>query len=218
MTVCQHKSVFLDEDETKCRVCSQSLTFPARPPAPADEKDRRRDRLAASGEKRRRDSSPVEDQVVTQHQDQEVTPERQAIPSTQLLTCSCCKEQLAQENFHHRNNPAAAKRLFRSYRCRGCVAFGNRIRRQQQPEAIRARDRQRAQRYYLSLTLAQKMQYRTSKEANNLATKRHRARQNGIPVLIQKAGRLPTLVKPICRVAATCPLRSYCTIEGKGVA
>ena len=123
-----------------------------------------------------------------------------------------------QENFHHRNSPAAAKRLFRSHRCRGCVAFGNRIRRQQQPEAIRARDRQRAQQYYLSLTLVQKMQYRTSKEANNLATKRHRARQNGIPVLIQKAGRLPILVKPICRVAATCPLRSYCTVESKNLA
>ena len=59
---------------------------------------------------------------------------------------------------------------------------------------------------------------KTSRKDNAAAVKRYQARQTGSPVLRQRPGRAPIHVKPICRVAASCPLRSFCTVEGKGVA
>ena len=205
--ICQHSATYLDVDETKCRTCGQSLTYPRRAPGPQDKKDRARDIRLLAGELRRRDELPVE-----------------VVEVSQLLMCHCCREMLAPENFHHRNIPTAAKRQFRSNRCRGCTSFRLRIKRQQDPESTRQRDRARRERYIGAFTPEQRQQEKERRGAaqdtaeNRAAQTRRRARKAGIPVMIQTAGRLPTLVKPVCRVAATCPLRSYCTIEGKGVA
>ena len=39
---------------------------------------------------------------------------------------------------------------------------------------------------------------------------RHRARKEGREVLLQRRGKSPILLKPVCRVAMTCPLAPYC--------
>ena len=177
MTTCPHKVVYLDEDETKCRVCSQSLTFPARPPGLEDEKDRRRDARIIAGESHRRYTRV------------EVEQDTQA--STQLLKCFCCKELLSPENFYANNSPTARNRAFRSWRCRNCASFRSRTQRAQNPEAYRLRDRTRRTQYQESLTVEQKQQEkeRRNKTGNAAAQTRRRARQDGIPVPLQRPGR-----------------------------
>ena len=138
--------------------------------------------------------------------------------SAPSLLCTCCKQAMAPEAFHVSNRPGAKSRGYRAARCRPCTAFANRTRRQQDPEGVRQRDKERADRYRGAWTPEQRMKYRTTKAKNNLAAKRHRARLAGIPVLIQTAGRLPTLVKPVCRIYQGCPLRQFCTVEGKNLA
>ena len=208
-------------------MCSQSLTFPARPPGPEDERDRRRDLLAASGEKRRT-LTPVEDQdqVVTQHQDQEVLPERQdtntqASPSAQLM-CHCCREMLPPSDFYANNYPKARNRLFRSWRCRGCTSFRLRVTRQLDPEGTRRRGREQRARHSAGMTPgqreAEKQRREKTRESTNAASRRYQARRRGAPVPLQRQGRLPVFIKPICRISEGCPLRRFCTIENKGLA
>ena len=86
MTVCQHKSVFWDEDEEKCRACGQSLTYPPRAPGLEDLKSRKRDVRIAAGEHRRRDSSPVEVEA-----------------EVEQLLCHCCRMLLAPDDFYRNN-------------------------------------------------------------------------------------------------------------------
>ena len=224
MTTCQHKTVFWDEDEWRCRTCSQSLSFPARPPGPEDEIDLKKARRITAGEHRRLTLTPVEDQDQVVIQDQVVLPERQAIPSTQLLICHCCMAMLPQENFHHRNSTAAAKRQFRSNRCRPCTAFQLRVQRQLDPERTRQRDQERRARYQAALTPGQRdleKQRRGAagnKMGNALAQVRSRARQDGRGVPKQRPGRPSLHIKPVCRIYRGCPLREYCTTEAKGLA
>ena len=207
MTTCQHKSVFLDEDEEKCRACGQSLTYPRRAPGPEDARNRKRDTRIAIGENHRR-YTPVEQEII------QVEAEVEASPSTRLLPCSCCKEMLPPDSFYARNSPAARNREYRASRCRGCTAFRLRVKRQQDPEGMRQLDRERRERYLKSLTPEQREQEtkynRTSREANTAATQRYRARKEGRGVLKQRRGKNPVLLKPVCRVADTCPLAPYC--------
>ena len=97
MTTCQHKTVFWDEDEWRCRTCSQSLSFPARPPGPEDVKNQKRDTRIASGDKRRKHTPVVEVQEV------------QASPSAPLLLCHCCQKMLPQNDFYRNNHPAGGE-------------------------------------------------------------------------------------------------------------
>ena len=205
MTVCQHKSVFLDEDETKCRVCSQSLTYPPRAPGLEDERDRKRDTRISAGEGHRK-LTPVE---------------VEASPSAPLLLCYCCKELLPPENFYANNSQTARNRGYRAWRCRACTAFRLRVQRQQNPAGIKLRDQERRKRYLIALTPEQREQERkrarTSRKDNAAAVKRYQARKSGVPVLRQRQGRQPIYLKPVCRVFQTCPLRPYCTTENKGL-
>ena len=220
-TACQHPPAaqYLDVDETRCRACATSLTFPRRPPTPGDAKDRQRDLLISGGEKRRvTEPLEVEDQEVTQHQVQEVLPERQdtdtqAIPSTPSLVCTCCKLTLPLKEFS--TNLRALKRAQHSYQCRGCQAFRSRLGRELNPEETRRKGRERRQRYTANLTpeqqAAAKLRRRESLESTNSASRRYYARNaRGRPVPKQRQGRPVLLLKVICRIRDNCPLASYC--------
>ncbi len=134
-----------------------------------------------------------------------------------LLRCSCCKEEKPQFCFG-----GASRNVYRASRqnqCRGCDAFRRRIKRQQRGPEITERDRLRAKEYRENMTPEQRARYRTPKESGNAAHRRWYAREaKGRPVPKQRAGRIPLLVKPACRIAASCPLRDYCTSESKGLA
>ena len=208
---CQHPPVgqFWDVDEWRCRACSSSLSFPPREPTPADAKELKRYGESYRGE---RESTRVE---------VEKAVEVVEVQETQLLACTCCKLMLPTGSFYSRNSPKAEKRFFRASRCKGCSAFQLRARRQQQPTETRLRDRTRAAKYRLLLTADQRAIHATAratnKAANNAAVRRYRQRLTGRPVMVQTAGRQAVHIKPVCKVAATCPLRSFCTVEGKGL-
>ena len=134
-----------------------------------------------------------------------------------LLRCSCCQQDLPQFCFNR--NPRAAHRDFRNGQCRGCVAFQRRVKREQNPKAARARDRQNGEKFRAENPgYFNKPKTAESKESNRLAVARLAARKSGRPVLKQRPGKLAILQKPICRVYETCPLREFCTTEGKGLA
>ena len=201
---CEHPagSRFWDGDESKCRVCGDSVTFPRRVPTAQDARDRRRDARITAGEHRRRDESPVVE-----------VQEVEASPSAPLLLCHCCKELLPANDFYRNNSQTARNRGYRASRCRGCTSFQLRVRRELNPEGTRQRDRARRERYIGALTpiLRELEKQRRDTTRNASAVKRYQARRAGTPVMVQKAGRLPIHIKPICRVAATCPLRTFCT-------
>ena len=201
--ICQHSATYLDVDEVKCWSCNTSLTYPACPPGPEDAKDRRRDVRILAGEHRRRDSSPVEVETEV----------------SQLL-CHCCQKMLPQNDFHVNNHQAAKNRNYRAPRCRGCIAFRLRVKRQLNPEGARQRDQERRKRYLIALTPEQREQEKQRRGAaeNALSQVRSRARKSGKQVPLQRAGRAPLHVKPVCRISEGCPLRRYCTIEAKGLA
>ena len=201
---CEHpaESRFWDGDETKCRVCGDSLSFPRRVPTAQDAKDRRRDVRIAAGEQRRRDSSPVE--------------------VSQLLICHCCRIMLPPENFYTNNSPAARNRGYRAWRCRPCAAFQLRVRRELNPEGTRQRDRARRERYIGALTpilrkLEKQRRGAGNAAGNALAQVRSRARQSGKQVPLQRAGRAPLYLKQICRISEGCPLRKFCSTEAKNL-
>ena len=211
---CEHPpaSRFWDSDEERCRSCNGSLSFPPRSPTRDDAKELKLESLSFRGDKRRA-YTPVEAVEVEVEKAVEVEVE------VQLLPCTCCKLMLPTDSFYTRNNPKAAKRLFRTSRCKGCTAFALRVKRQQNPE-LRERAKLRQARYQAALTPEKRERERQRRDtsANPSAVKRYQARKAGIPVMVQKAGRLPIHIKPACRVAETCPLREYCTVEGKGLA
>ena len=97
MSTCQHKAVFLfwDEDEVKCRVCSQSLTFPARRPTAVDDTERKRDLRLAGGEKHRSNYALVEQGI----EDEDVEVGEEVVEVAPLLTCRCCREVLPSDRF-----------------------------------------------------------------------------------------------------------------------
>ena len=201
--ICQHSATYLDVDETKCRTCGQSLTYPRRAPSPQDKKDRARDIRLLAGELRRRDELPVE-----------------VVQVSQLLMCHCCQKMLPQNDFHVNNHQAAKNRNYRAPRCRGCIAFRLRVKRQLNPERFRERGKERRARYQAALTPEQREleKQRRDTTRNAAAVKRYQARRAGTPVMVQKAGRPPIHIKPICRISEGCPLRRFCTIENKGLA
>ena len=139
------------------------------------------------------------------------------------LPCLCCRELLPLDSFSARNNPAAKSREFRASYCRACMAFRSRVKRESDPEGARQRSRQYRQTFLANLTPEQQDAYRQQraaqpKDAVNAAGRRYQARKHGKNVLKQRPGRAAILLKPVCRVFETCPLRPYCTTEGKGLA
>ena len=132
-----------------------------------------------------------------------------------LLSCSCCKSMLPQFSFS--KQAKMVNREGRNSACKGCLAFRSRIRREQRPEEIRAKDRLRMAEYWRTAQAKGRQRSPTSPADSAAAAKRHRARKAGRDVLLQRPGRSPMLMKPVCRVAASCPLRSFCSVESKGV-
>lgn len=132
------------------------------------------------------------------------------------LRCSCCKEHKPQ--FCFGGATSNTYREGRANQCRGCTAFQRRVRRQQRGPEVTERDRLRAKEYRAGLTPEQKAKYRVSEKAHNASRRRWYARKvQGRAVPKQRAGRIPLLVKPMCRIAASCPLRKFCTVESKGI-
>ena len=207
--ICQHSATYLDVDEVKCWSCNTSLTYPARPPGPEDEKDRRRGVRIAAGEHRRRDEPQAIQEVV----------QAEVVEVSQLLMCHCCREMLAPGDFYRNNSPTARNRGFRAWRCRACTAFRLRVQRQLDPEGTRQRGKERRARYQAALTPGQREMEKQRRDTtgNASAVRRYQARQDGRPVPLQRSGRLSLHIKPVCRVFQTCPLRPYCTAEAKGL-
>ena len=201
--ICQHSATYLDVDEVKCRACSQSMTYPRRPPGPEDEQGRRRDTRIASGEHRRRDSSPVEVEA-----------------EVEQLLCHCCRMLLAPGDFYRNNSPRARHRGYRAWRCKGCTSFRLRVQRELKPEAIRQQGRERRQRMIDDMTPEQREHGRkkTTRKDNASAVKRYQARKSGTPVPLRRAGRTPLYLKQICRISESCPLRRFCSTESKNLA
>ena len=237
-TICVH-SPFFDIDEWRCRLCSRSLTYAPRSPGTAEKRDRENghpEALVTGIDPR----TPIVYTSCLKCRDHGVVQQvrgkvrcfgcgavllavnangRHSLPPftpPRLLECTCCRELLPQ--FCFSRNARAAHRERRNAMCRGCLAFRERVKREERPETVRAIDRQRQATWRAGLTPEQRKAKAPSKAAVNAAGQRYRARQNGRGVLKQRAGRQPILVKPICRVAAVCPLRDYCTTEGKGLA
>ena len=188
-------------------MCSQSMTFPRRAPGPEDELERRRGTRIAAGERHRK-LTTVE---------VEASP-----PAPLMLICHCCRQILPWENFYANNSPTARNRGYRAWRCRRCTSFRLRVRRELDPEGTKRRGREQRARYAAGMTPGQReseKQRRTkTKEATNAASRRYQARRRGTPVPLQRSGRLPVFIKPICRISEGCPLRRFCTIENKGLA
>ena len=132
-----------------------------------------------------------------------------------LLECTCCREFKPQFAFGRMNTHHGKNREYKQHKCRGCQAFRARVKRESDGERLRAMDRNRAtnrpRRISRPLTEAQR-------QAHLLSVKRYNARQQGRNVLKQRNGRQSILLKPICRVADTCPLKEFCTVEGKALA
>ena len=195
-TTCPHPpgSLYLDVDEEKCRLCNTSLTFPARAPGPQDGNGSRQ------GEHRKAAEEAAETAPVT------------------VLPCTCCRESLPSEAFS--TNRAAVHRGQRSYACRACTAFRQRVRLATNGEAIRQRNRERMAVYreQPGKREVHNDASRQQREAVNAAGRRYRARTiKGRDVPKQRAGRPVILLKQICRISENCPLRSFCTVENKGL-
>ena len=131
-----------------------------------------------------------------------------------LLPCACCKSTLPQFSFSKQTK--MVNREGRNSNCRGCLAFKGRVRREQRLDEIRERDRLRMGEYWAKDDERRKRPP-NNRAASAAATRRYRARKEGKGVLLQRRGKTPILLKPVCRVAASCPLRSFCTVESKGL-
>ena len=131
-----------------------------------------------------------------------------------ILPCACCKSTLPQFSFSKQTK--MVNREGRNSNCRGCLAFKGRVRREQRLDEIRERDRLRMGEYWAKDDERRKRPP-NNRAASAAATRRYRARKEGKGVLLQRRGKTPILLKPVCRVAASCPLRSFCTVESKGL-
>ena len=125
-----------------------------------------------------------------------------------LLPCACCKSMLPPYCFSRQAK--MLRREGRNSTCRGCVAFRSRVRREQRSDEIRERDRLRMAEYWERAKADGRQRPPADKAATAAATQRHRARKEGREVLLQRRGKSPILLKPVCRVAMTCPLAPYC--------
>ena len=125
-----------------------------------------------------------------------------------ILPCACCKSMLPPYCFSRQAK--MLRREGRNSTCRGCVAFRSRVRREQRSDEIRERDRLRMAEYWERAKADGRQRPPADKAATAAATQRHRARKEGRGVLLQRRGKSPILLKPVCRVAMTCPLAPYC--------
>ena len=183
---CQHTTTFFDVDETKCRSCGRSLTFPPRAPAPNEK---------------------AGNNVVVGREGPRKKP-----PS---LICTCCQKTLPATAFN-----SFARNVHRGGKanlCRVCDNFRQRVYRLRDPEGYRRRTSANQTRFLARMSPDEKRQYQqltpAGKQANAEADKRRRARQQGRPVMLQRAGRPAVHIKQICRVSASCPLRKFCTTD-----
>ena len=244
---CSDPTPYADDDEVRCRSCHRSLSHPRRTPGDDDAASVKGENLAVAGiartGKRTTKATPAvrvscvkcrlqtsgvrlncpscEQVLVVLKSTTRALGEVYVLPpftAPRLLRCSCCQELLPQFCYSVRNNESSRNREFRASQCRGCMAFRLRVRREQNPDGVRARDRARQGVWYGGLSVERKATLtKTPKADNNAAVRRYYARTKGRKVMKQARGRSPILLKPICRVADSCPLRSYCTVESKGL-
>ena len=225
---CQHPpgARYWDTDEWRCRECARSIPFApldtsvTEPePEPRSAKPLVVACLQCKAEIEVKHAGPVVCGcgLTLFHVGVDGTHRLPDFDPPRLLRCSCCKEEKPQFCFG-----GATRNTYREGRanqCRGCAAFQRRIKRQQRGPEITERDRLRAKEYREKMTPEQRARYRTPKEAVNAAHRRWYARKaKGRPVPKQRAGRIPLLVKPTCRIEVSCPLRTFCTVENKGLA
>ena len=225
------------DNETRCRSCGRSLSLPATTP---DAQLLAEVESQGSGNPRAKVDAPImcccvrcrlEISCVRQYcpgcEQQIVVFQSQTIRGGAVyvlppfnpprsLRCSCCKQLLPQSAFaRDRNRP---NRDYRNSRCRGCASFRARVRWQNLSESGKAVQRQQQQDYRDRAKAEGRVLGVTDKAARAAAGRRSWARKSGKSApLLQRRGRLSIHVKPICRVADSCPLRSFCTVESKGV-
>ena len=231
-TNCQHSAVFQDDDEVRCRECSRTVSYLAppirysylgsgKPFAEDDDTANRqegvRPRLRCLACRQRGDlhgdvvkCRRCEATLAVKGEDGALhsppfTPPR-------YLACSCCHFVLPQFSFNF--NKKAVNRESRDYYCRACGAFRQRVRREQQGDYMQSESRRRAEavkRKREAGELPPLEMTAERREAVNAAGRRYRARQTGRAVPKQRPGRPVIHFKPICRIGASCPLRSYCS-------
>ena len=237
-TICNHAPYF-DMDEWRCRTCGRSLTFPTL--TPQEHRAEEKQRPAAPSTLLRGTFAPERESVVAPvscvrcHRrgtfsedgdgsvycaldklDIAVTHPNGDLrlpdfDPSRLLRCSCCSMDLPQ--FCFSRNARAAHREFRNAQCRGCMAFRQRVRREEQGDHMRAESRRRAEevkRKREAGELPPMQTTATRREAVNAAGRRRNARNAGRSVPKRRAGAPVLLIKPICRIRDTCPLASYC--------
>ena len=217
---CPHPpgSWYWDSDEERCRLCNDSITFPRRPPTADDQRDRKQDLLAIAGERRRRPAKEeVEEEVEEAAAAAKAAAEEKAKAAAPVLLCTCCHETLPLDAFYV--NRKAVHREQRGYACRRCTAFRQRVKLATGGEAMRQRNRERMRKYMAQpeKRKAHNESAKKRRESQNAAGRRRNARDAGLPVPIQRAGRAPIYLKQVCRISESCPLREFCTTENKGL-
>ena len=222
-STCDH-SIYWDQDELKCRACGRSLSYPARPPDPSEGRPRpnvgRRGprntppptepycvacRLQGQPDLTGNTICPGCDETVAVA---DVDGNLQLPPydPPRLLQCACCGRALPPVAFSR--DAKAIHRESRNANCRTCLAVRARSKRQVNPEAVRAVDRERRVRY-LAGSPDRKMKHRGSRAANNEAVQRYVARKRGETVPKLRAGR-PIILKAIICREPSCPLAAFC--------
>ena len=230
---CHHPVPYQDDDETRCRTCGRSISHPLRTPEEAEaEMKAADDRRVGTGPGGRipREDYPTASCLrcrievyihpfpsgtvacacdsVLLHVDSRGNHKFPDFTPPRSLRCSCCKEMLPQFSFHRER--LKTTREGRASACRGCVAFRNRIKREQRPTEVRERDRIRMEEYRAKVKTEGRDMPRASAAANQAAVQRYRSRKQGRDVLKQRQGKNPILLKPTCRVIRVCPLAPYC--------
>ena len=214
-TGCQHERTYRDEDEEKCRSCHRSLTYPPRPPMEII--------LSCIGCRLSQKGEVLDGKAIC-HRCYDTLLVVDADGTHQLpprkLLCTCCKTWLDQGDFYH--DTTMSHRDYKTSWCRGCTAFRRKVQREQDPEPNRARARDHSRKIQAERVAGTRPPIHASlspeqKAKKRLAVKRVQARAAGQPVLLLRPGREAVHSKPICRIAAACPLREYCTTEKKGL-
>ena len=232
---CEHPigSRYLDVDEERCRLCNTSLTFPPRAPGPQERRQRnpaikRQPRVmqAASCLRCRRvlqfssvDVGPFwclgcESRLMLVDSDGNhgfppFTPPRD-------LECGCCHRMLPAFCFYA--DASRPGRDGRHTKCRRCYAVTQKAERVGNPEKHRERARHYSRKNQAERVAGERPQVHSLLTPDQKASKaqaviRSRARKNGRAVPMQRPGRTNIYLKPVCKIAADCPLSKFCTTD-----
>ena len=233
--ICEHPgaSVYLDEDELKCRVCGRSVTFPGHPPGPQE----RRQRNPAIKRKPRvlQSASCLQCRRVLQFSSVDVGPfwclgcESRLLlvdsdgnhgfpPFTppRDLECGCCHRMLPAFCFYA--DASRPGRDGRHTKCRRCFSVTQQAKRVADPETHRGRARNYSRKNQAERVAGERPQVHSlltpeQKSKKAQATTRHRARGNGQAVPKQRPGRNNIYLKEVCRISRDCPLARFCTTD-----